>query len=182
MTDVAFPLQAAIRVGKDRSVDDILDAVARALRGEGRLVVGFLQRQDTREGECCGRIELEDIATGDRHVISQALGSAARGCRLDPQALAAVAGPLLARVEAGPDLMILNRFGKGEAEGQGLRAVIGEACMRGVPVLTAVREGYVEAWRAFSGDLGILLAPERDPAIDWARRAVAASRRYRDAA
>lgn len=182
MTDFAFPLQAAIRVEKDRSVDDILDAVARTMRSEGWMAAGFLQRENTQEGECCGQIELEDIATGARHIISQALGSGARGCRLDPRALADVAGPLLTRIEADPDLLILNRFGKGESEGHGFRAVIEEACMRGIPMLTAVREAYVEAWQEFSGDLGILLAPDRDQAIDWARRAITAARRLRDAA
>lgn len=182
MTDFAFPLQAAIRVEKDRPVDDILDAVARALLKEGRTVAGFLQRENTEDGECCGEIQLEDIATGARHVISQALGAGARGCRLDPRALADVAGPLFVRVEAGPDLLILNRFGKGESEGQGFRAVIEEACMRGIPMLTAVREGYVEAWQQFSGDLGILLPPDRDAVIDWARGALAAALELRDAA
>jgi len=175
MTDIIFPLQAALLVGKDRAVDDILDAVARTMRSEGRNAIGFLQRQNMQEGECCGQIELEDIATGTRHVISQALGSGARGCRLDPQALAGIAGLLLTRVEAGPDLLILNRFGKGEAEGGGFRAVIEAACMRGIPTLTAVREDYVEAWRAFSGDLGVLIAPDRGAAIGWARRAISGS-------
>lgn len=182
MTDVVFHLQAAILVGKHHSADDILDAVARVMRSEGRAAVGFLQRQNTQEGECCGRIELEDIATGVRYVISQALGSGARGCRLDPQALAGVAGPLLTRIEAGADILILNRFGKGEAEGHGFRTVIEEACMRGIPILTAVRESYVEAWRSFSGDLGLLLSPDCDQAVDWARRAITASRAHRNAA
>ncbi|MBD9374194.1 DUF2478 domain-containing protein [Rhizobium sp. ARZ01] len=180
--DNELPLLAAIRAEKDHSVDDLLKAAADALIADGGRVAGFLQRESTGEGECCGRIELQEIATGASFVISQALGSGARGCRLDPQALAAVAGPLHSSLDGEPDLLILNRFGKGEAEGQGFRAAIEEACARGIPVLTAVREGYVESWLAFAGELGILLLPTQASVVDWVRRASSTARRSRDAA
>lgn len=182
MKDCDFPLQAAIRVERDRPVDDILEAVARVLQKEGMTVAGFLQRESAGDGECCNRIDLEDIASGEHHIISQALGSGARGCRLDPQALAGVAGPLLAGLDRRPDLLILNRFGKGEAEGQGFRAVIEDACARGIPLLTAVRENYVEAWQGFAGELGAVLAPDQAGVIEWARAAVVAAERSGDAA
>ncbi len=182
MNELDFPLQAAIRVGRDRPVDDILGAVARMLQAEGLAVAGFLQRESGGDGECCNRIDLEDIATGEYHVISQALGSGAQGCRLDPQALAGVAGPLLSALDTRPDLLILNRFGKGESEGQGFRAVIEEACARGIPLLTAVRESYVEAWQAFAGELGVVLAPDSEIVVAWARGAIAAAERLRHAA
>ena len=76
----------------------------------------------------------------------------------------------------------LNRFGKGESEGQGFRAVIEDACMRGIPVLTAVREAYVEAWEAFAGDLGLLLPPDRAAVTGWTDRAIGNAGRRRDAA
>ena len=182
MKDFDFPLQAAIRVERDRPVDDVLEAVARVLQQEGVTVAGFLQRESTGDGECCNRIDLEDIASGEHHIISQALGSCARGCRLDPQALAGVAGPLLSRLDARPDLLILNRFGRGESEGRGFRAVIEEACVRGIPLLTAVRENYVEAWQAFAGELGVVLAPDEAGVIAWTREAVDAARKSCDAA
>lgn len=182
MKDLDFPLQAAIRVERDRPVDDVLEAIARVLQAEGLTVAGFLQRESAGDGECCNRIDLEDIASGEHHIISQALGSDARGCRLDPQALAGVAGPLLSRLDARPDLLILNRFGKGESEGRGFRAVIEEACVRGIPLLTAVRENYVEAWQAFAGELGVVLAPDEAGVIAWAREAVDAARKSCDAA
>lgn len=182
MTDFAFPLQAAIRVTRDHPVDSILEATARSLVADGRKVVGYLQREGAGEGECCGEIALEDIATGELVTISQALGSGARGCRLDPQALVGVAGSLLARLDDDTDLMILNRFGKGESEGQGFRAVIEEACIRGIPVLTVVRDEYVQAWEQFSGEFGCLLKPDPEAVLTWSRRATVAARNSRDAA
>lgn len=182
MTGIDVPLLAAIRVTKDRPVDDLLEEAARLVRAEGLAVAGFVQRESTGDGECCGEIVLEDLASGQCHVISQPLGAGARGCRLDPQALAAVAGPLPASLDAGPALLILNRFGKGESEGQGFRAAIEDACMRGIPVLTAVREAYVEAWEAFAGDLGLLLPPDREAVTGWAGRAIRDAGQRRDAA
>lgn len=182
MSVAAVPLLAAIRVAKGRSVDDILAIVARRLAEDGAIVAGFIQHDRPDDGECCGQIELEDLSSGTCHVISQTLGPGARGCRLDPRALAAVAGPLRARIEARPDFLILNRFGKGESEGQGFRAAIEEACMRGIPMLTAVRDAYVDAWDVFSGDLGLLLPPDTQEVIDWARRALACSARQSETA
>lgn len=182
MNDFAFPLQAAIHVQRDCPVDDILKATAVVLGVDGQKVIGFLQWEGTGDGECCGEIALQDIGTGELVAISQALGSGARGCRLDPQALAAVAGSLLARLDDHTDLLVLNRFGKGESEAQGFRAVIEEACVRGIPVLTVVRDEYLPAWNQFSGELGCLLAPDRQDVLDWARHAVRAARNLRDAA
>lgn len=182
MNTFAFPLQAAIHVTRDNPVDDILEVTALVLGADGRKVIGFLQREGTDDGECCGEIALQDIDTGELFTISQALGSGARGCRLDPQALAAVAGSLLARLDDDTDLLLLNRFGKGESEGQGFRAVIEEACIRGIPALTVVRDEYLPAWKQFSGELGCVLAPDRQDVLDWARRAGLAARNPRDAA
>lgn len=168
--DQDLPLLAGIRVGKDQSVDAILEAAARALIGEGVNVVGYLQRETIADGDCCDEIELEDITSGKRHLISQALGKGARGCRLDPVALAAVAGPLVSVIDENPDLLILNRFGKGESEGQGFRAAIEAAYASGIPVLVAVREAYVDAWQLFAGELGILLPPDHAHVLEWMER------------
>lgn len=174
MSDLALPFLAAIRVEKDCSVDDLLDLAARTMISRGHHVAGFLQHDVAGDGDCCARIELKDVDSGEIHVISQALGREARGCRLDPQALASVAGPLLNRLERAPALLVLNRFGKGEAEGHGFRAVIEAACSQGIPVLTAVREAYVEPWCEFTGELGTLLPPDPDAVLAWAEQIVAA--------
>jgi hypothetical protein len=78
-----------------------------------------------------------------------------------------VAGSLRAEIEAGADLLILNRFGKGETEGQGFRTVIELAYAKQIPVLTVVRETYVEGWNEFAGDFGVLLAPDQTVLADW---------------
>lgn len=168
------PLLAAIHAEKIVPVDDLLETVLGELAGCGGRFMGFLQRQRSVADECAERIELLSIGTGESRRISQALGPGSRGCKLDPQALAEIAGSLLDSLEADPpDLLILNRFGKGEAEGGGFRAVIEAACLAAVPVLTVVRPLNVEAWREFSGELGLLLPPERRAVLEWLHGALA---------
>lgn len=168
------PLLAAIHAEKAAPVEALLEAALGELAGRGGRAMGFLQRQRSVAGECDERIELLSIDTGESRRISQALGPGSRGCKLDPQAVADLAASLLDRLEANPpDLLILNRFGKGEAEGSGFRAVIEAACLAAVPVLTVVRPLNVEAWREFSGELGLLLPPERQAVLEWLRSALA---------
>lgn len=175
LMDFQVPILAAIRAEKNEPADDVLRAVFDRLTSEGFRVVGSLQQERPAVADCCGRLELEDLGSGARLTISQALGTGARGCRLDPQALAALAGPLQARLQQGDlDFLILNRFGKTEAEGRGLREAIETACLAGIPVLCVVRPAYVEAWSSFAGDFGILLPPMASVALDWARNVLTA--------
>ncbi len=166
------PMLAAILAAKDVPVDQLLAGVAHRARQAGLRVAGFLQRRETGGEECCRDIEIEHIGTGVTQIISQALGSGSKGCRLDPAALADVAGSLLTELDDGADILILNRFGKGETEGHGFRSIIETAYARRIPVLTVVRETYVEGWNDFAGDCGVLLAPESQAVLGWCDRVV----------
>ena len=48
---------------------------------------------------------------------------------------------------------MLNRFGKIEAEGGGMRAVLERALESGIPILLAVNRKHLPVWRAYCGDL-----------------------------
>ncbi|WP_419913209.1 DUF2478 domain-containing protein [Hoeflea sp.] len=176
MTDKTAHRLAAIRFGKDFHVDGVFDTAIAALRAEGLRIVGFVQRETPDPTTCCDITYLEDIVTGQRHRISQALGAGSRGCKLDPQALADVCGDLVGTLEERVDLLILNRFGKGESDGHGFRVVIEKALDLGIPVLTAVRDTYEPAFEEFAGDLAILLPAEHGAVVGWGK-AVAGSMR-----
>lgn len=163
----AQPILAAILADKDVPVDPLLAAVAARAAECGFKVAGFLQHRGPDTDDCCREIVIERLGSGVRQIISQPLGSGSRGCRLDPAALADVAGSLLAEMDAGADMLILNRFGKGEAEGHGFRAIIETAYARQIPVLTVVRDTYVGDWREFAGDCGVLLMSECGAVLNW---------------
>lgn len=168
------PAIAGVLCPEGQSADAVVAAVADALRARGLRPVGYVQRVapgGTREVTL-----VEDVATGQRQPITQDLGACATGCALDPAALAEVAGALQMALEAGGDLLIVNRFGRSESEGRGLRGVIEAAVLSGVPVLAMVRDDYAPAWAAFTGGEAVALPAERDAILAWADAAISAAR------
>lgn len=175
-------LLAYIPFMQDDAADRVLEAAALQLIAKGHLVEGFIQHVEKDEGQCCGAVDLEDIATGKRWQIMQALGAHARGCRLDFNALSDAAVFAETRIGMRPDLLILNRFGKGEEQGGGLRSVFEAAFVASVPILTSVKQPYLDGWRAFSGGLSEPLPPETDAVLQWCYEAIARARQVRYAA
>jgi hypothetical protein len=122
-------------------------------------------------------MKLLDLSSGTTMQISQQLGSQSESCRLDSERLAGFAGLLDRPFDGDIDLMILNKFGKAESEGHGLRRTLSRAIEAGIPVLTAVRSPYDEAWRQFHGGLAVDLPPDLQQSCDWC---VGVVRRRRD--
>lgn len=164
-------LLAAVVYGKDDPIDEFMLAVANRLRAEGVRLRGAIQ-ENTGGSASCSAMNLVDLATGERVAISQELGAEARGCRLDPRGLADLAARIDATIDADFDLLILNKFGKAEAEGNGLRNAFAHAIGAGKPILSAVRPPYLEAWSRFHGGLAADLAPRLDTVVAWCRAVV----------
>ncbi|WP_425040681.1 DUF2478 domain-containing protein [Primorskyibacter sp. S187A] len=158
---------AAIRF-ESGDIDGFLADIARSLSECDMRVRGALQTRGAEGGEChCADMDLTTLGSNRTFRISQPLGNGSRGCRLHPGALAECASYLEQELEAGADLLILNRFGRGESEGRGFRDLIGKAMTLGVPVLTAVRPTYAEAWADFGAGLACDLPMERAAVLDW---------------
>lgn len=170
--DQIYPLLAAIPFAQDKAVDLLMEHVARALNRQGYHVAGFIQYAEEIEGRCCGAVDVEDIQTGERFQIMQALGAHAKGCRLDPAAIAQVSVRAITALEKRPDILILNRFGKGESEGKGMRSAFEEAALAGIPILTSVKETYLPSWQEFAGDLSVSLEQDEDKILAWCMRAI----------
>jgi hypothetical protein len=177
--DIPEPLHvAAVLCPRGIAVDALLDHIASLLRAEGYRIAGLIQRQIAAGDGAPTRLHVADLSHGALLRITQDLGAGATGCRLDPGALAAAAGALMAQLDApagaAPDALILNRFGKAEAEGQGLRGVAEQACLRGIPVLAALRPGHRAEWEDFSAGAAVLLPPDAAEVLAWLRQAIGA--------
>ena len=107
------------------------------------------------------------LPTGNVYKISQDLGAGSRGCRLDANALESAVGDVTAAFERGADMLILNKFGKHEAEGRGFRDLIGEAVYRGVPVLVGINDLNRPAFLEFAGDLAAPVQPTIEELRGW---------------
>lgn len=168
MTVETLPL-AAVLFERGEPVDAVLAAAVVRLRADGLTVAGAVQEEIADGPDCCGPTVLRSLTDGSARVISQDLGRLASGCRLDPAALADAAAALAAVVDDAPDLLVLNRFGKAEAEGGGLRAVIERAMEHGLPVVVAVRTDHAAAWDAFHGGLAAALPADAGAIAAWVR-------------
>lgn len=115
-------------------------------------------------------VYLEDLSTGLRTALFENRGSEARGCRLDGAALAHVTACVERSLAANPGLLILNKFGKSEAEGEGMRDLIAKALDQGIPVIIGVPERNLPAFRDFAGELSVELSVNMAEVLSWLRR------------
>jgi nucleoside-triphosphatase THEP1 len=145
----------AIIYSEGREVDPVIAGVADELRARGVRCAGFAQREVPRPGRSRCDMALEDLATGEILGISQDRGPEARGCRLDVGELLRAMERARGHLAGSPDLLVLNKFGKTEAEGGGFRSLIAEAVELEIPVLLAVSWRNIDGWRSFAADLAI---------------------------
>ncbi len=150
--------------------DLLLQEVARFAAAQGLQTCGLVQINTECEPDGPCDMDVQVLPGGPVIRISQSLGRGASGCRLDSPALEDAAGQVAAALDRGADLMIINKFGKSEAEGQGLRSVIAEAISRDVPVLVGLNAANEEAFESFSGGLAQKLEPEVGAVCDWVRK------------
>ncbi|MCO5091185.1 DUF2478 domain-containing protein [Bosea sp. (in: a-proteobacteria)] len=160
---------------RDEAPDPVIARVVARLEAKGLKPRGLMQHGEPAGcGNSCATLYLDDIGMGRRVRIFEDRGPEAQGCRLDTAGLAVAAGWLREAVEARPDLLIVNRFGKHEGEGRGLREEIGMAVAAGIPIVIAVKRQYLEDWLAFAGE-AFATAPLDAAAIEgWCYRALAA--------
>jgi hypothetical protein len=80
-------------------------------------------------------------------------------------------------IAVGCDLVVLNKFGKIEAERSGLAPAFASAIEAGLPVLTSVSPRFAEAWDRFAAPLYVILPPDPDALDAWWRAARAFDRK-----
>jgi len=147
--------------------DHVLSETAQRLGARGIRLAGAVQINTERADRGCD-MDLR-ILPGTRLLrISQSLGPGASGCRLDTAALEEAVGLTGAALELGAELMVINKFGKHEAEGRGFRELIGQALLGGTPVLIGVNATNREAFLDFAEGLAIPLPPHVPALEDWA--------------
>ena len=159
--DVGAAVCAVLR-DETRATDDLLVRVAERARSAGLRLAGALQQDVPHPGRRRCDMFLRDLASGRLIRISEDRGDLAQGCRLDSGALTEAA-ELIERAirSASPDLVILNKFAKAEAEeGGGVRDAIAAALEADIPVLIGVAAAYAQALKDFAGDLCTIAVDE----------------------
>lgn len=85
-------------------------------------------------------------------------------------AMADVTACIEKSLESRPGLLVLNKFGKSEAEGEGMRDLIAKALDEGVAVIIGVPERNLAVFRDFAGELSVELPVDPAEVLLWLRR------------
>jgi hypothetical protein len=161
-------MQIAYTLSPGRGDTDIvLLRVAEAMIAMGHKPRGTVQiNSETCNGGPCD-MDVRVLPDGPVLRISQSLGGHAKGCRLDPGALEEAAGRVAASLGGETDCLIVNKFGKHEAEGRGFRDVIAMALSEEIPVLVGLNALNAKAFFEFSGGLAEQVEPDASKLLDW---------------
>jgi nucleoside-triphosphatase THEP1 len=156
----------AVIYGPGEDANALLASFATRLQNQGRRLGGVIQYN--RDG--CGPAALmamTDLMTSETISICQNLGQGSASCKLDPAGLANAAQAVRRAITDNVDLVIVNKFGKSEAGGRGMRAEIADAIVAGLPVLTAVSQRIYDAWQDFTSGFGTTLLCDEAIVEDW---------------
>jgi hypothetical protein len=160
------PLAAVSLAGKGET-DQFLAQVVALLQARGVRLAGTVQTNSLRPDRPRCDMDLRILPDGPVLRISEDRGALARGCRLHLGALEQAVVEIEARLD-GAGLLVVNKFGKREAEGKGLVPVIALAIGRGIPVLVGVNGLNLAALRDFAGGLLGELPADVAAVVDWA--------------
>lgn len=131
------------------------------------VITGLVQHND---GECAlpgFAMALADIATGRQIGITESSMGVSQGCRLDASGLAEAAVMLNVERHRGSELVVVNKFGRQEVLGQGLRAEMAALVAGGLPVLTTLRRDFLPAFEEFAGQDWVEITADAEAIEGW---------------
>lgn len=137
--------------------DELLLELANRLTSFGWRLGGIVQINTERDYDGPCDMDVKVLPEGPVLRISQNLGQNSRGCRLDAGALEASVGLAEAELAKGIDCLIINKFGKQEADGRGFRDVIANALADDIPVLVGLNQLNREAFQTYTDGLATQL-------------------------
>jgi nucleoside-triphosphatase THEP1 len=157
-----------VRIAERGELNRLLAAFAEELTADGVALAGAVQHDiECAPQEKCD-MDLQILPTGPVVRISQNLGRDSRGCRLDTVALEQAVGITEAQLsDASPKLVIINKFGKHEADGRGFRSTIALALEKEVPVLVGVNGANITALEEFTGGAVVDAGTTLDELRNW---------------
>jgi len=144
-------------------------AFAQDLKKRGWHVCGLTQEPAFNSKGVKIGLDAIDIKTGERFELARpskedrAVGS----CAFDISRLCETSRVLQQAITQHADLLIVEKFGEREQDGNGLAEEIIAAALSGIPTLVAVPASALESWNHFSGHLGQLLPHDTASLWNW---------------
>lgn len=157
------------------ATDACIAAAVSHLRAAGVKLAGTVQIDTPRPDRFLCDMDLAVLPDGPVFRINQDRGQAARGCRLDMSALEQAVVEVGQRLD-GAEVLIVNKFGKAEAQGRGYVPLIAAAMEHGLPVLVGVNGLNLPDLESFCEGLAKALPADPAAIADWVIRAIAEQR------
>lgn len=170
---------AAIVFGAHEDPDRLLLEFLADLRRSGFQAAGLVQL-DRNQCADAGDIRALSLVREDIVSLPHDRSPNSCACLFDTARLGDMARAIDEAIGAGVDLVVINRFGKLEAEGKGLTGLIEHASDADIPVLIPVPEHRFYAWIQYSRGMSVRLACCRNAVNKWWRSVARASRLERD--
>lgn len=163
---------ACIRAPAPGKTDLLLRRLATHLAKQGVRTAGTIQMNTERDdGHPCD-MDVQVLPDGPVFRISQDLGRASRGCRLDPTSLERAVASSAAELAKDAQVLIVNKFGKHEAEGRGFRNLVADALERDIPVIVGLNALNETAFEAFAEGFACRLSPDLEDLKSWVAAAL----------
>jgi hypothetical protein len=155
-------------------IDLLLADVVQRLAAHGVALAGTVQTNIHRDDSPLCDMDLRLLPDGPVVRISVDRGPEARGCRLDAgvleQSVLWVSNAL-----DNAEFLVVNKFGKQEADGKGLSDAIADALERGLPVLVGVNGLNLPNFLQFASGMATELIPETESIVHWCLVALASA-------
>jgi hypothetical protein len=130
-------------------------------------LAGVIAEDHGLADRACSAGFLCSLGDGERFPIFQDLGPSAKACHLAGDGAVMAAAAVRRDIARGCELVVLNKFGKLEAGGGGLRDAFGAAIEAGIPVLTSVSAKFASAWESFAAPLFVVVPDDADRIDAW---------------
>ncbi len=147
-------------------IDDCLAEAVAELEGCGFRLAGTVRVLPADPHSHACDIDVRVLPDGPSRRISQPLGALSKGCRLDADAIETLSVAVESRI-AGADLLVVNKFGKQEAAGRGLRQAIVMAIDADIPVLIGVNGLNLSEFLDFVGDQAEQIEGKPEEIVSW---------------
>ena len=158
----------AIRRDDPEAADRVVSKIIALAEMGGLPTVGVYQKNIDRVDRVHNDMHLVSLCNGHEFRISEDRGSLSTGCRLDRDVISRAASDVERSIEAGDArLLVLNKFGKAEEEGGGMRQAVAMALEAGMPVCMTVGRWSVGALLEYAGAFVDLCDADHSVALSW---------------
>lgn len=159
------PLIAAIEEANEFQTQTLFASLAQQWAEAGLKVVGLVAEHHGQGERICTSGYLVDLASGERYSIYKDTIPEGKICHVDAEGALDACAAVLTQIPDA-DLIVLSKFGKLEAGGEGLAAAFETAIAAGKPILTTVSDKHIDEWRSFAPHAARIL-PERQSILAW---------------